>query len=478
MVPRLVVAALVCAAGRARADGQGAGPIVAVHSEVSRTDVDAEVGSVEVRRDGEPWLGIAWDDLAARPLEPGRYDLRFHATSRSDGAAVQIPPCAGRVGVRVDGRAVANHAGPLVVPVGVGVHDVVITLDVSTYERRIACGERPRVGNAVDTTDGLGILAFESPHRRAGGGRAVVYLPPGQHRGQGDRVLVGLYPWNGNIWTYAAYQELLREASAQGVILLMPSGLGNSLYTAGAEDEVMRAIDALASVLHSEHPLSVSIWGASMGGAGATTVAFHHPDRFVSVTSFFGDSSYDLSTYVRSILPDARAAHLVNALDVVDNARNLPVRLVHGESDATSPIRQSEMLASAMKQRGFPVQFDRVPGVGHSGALVARFLPEVVRAAANPDLSRTYPPERVSYWSVRPSDVGAYDVHIERTNPTGDAFIDIERRADGVHLLRADGVHAVELGCRALRMSWQRPPPIFIDDPRATIPVRYTCSSL
>ena len=61
-------------------------------------------------------------------------------------------------------------------------------------------------------------------------------------------LLVGLHPWNGGIWTYAAYAELLREAQAKDVVLLMPSGLGNSLYSDHAEGEVLAAI---ASAVHS-----------------------------------------------------------------------------------------------------------------------------------------------------------------------------------------------------------------------------------
>ena len=55
----------------------------------------------------------------------------------------------------------------------------------------------------------------------------------------------------------------------------------------------MRAMAALAARVAVD-PHRVSIWGASMGGAGATTIAFHRPDRFAGVTSFFGDSEYDL----------------------------------------------------------------------------------------------------------------------------------------------------------------------------------------
>src|SRR6202142_3858081 len=106
----------------------------------------------------------------------------------------------------------------------------------------------------------------------------------------------------------------------------------------------MVALDQLGRGL-AVHPRAVSIAGASMGGAGATTIGFHRPDRFASITSFFGDSKYDLATYVRPILRDEAGAHAVNAADVADNARNVPVWLVHGEDDRVSPIAQSEILA-------------------------------------------------------------------------------------------------------------------------------------
>jgi pimeloyl-ACP methyl ester carboxylesterase len=417
---------------------------------------------------------MAWDDLAHTVIEPGRYEVRQRVVSGEAGYAIQIPPCAGRMAVRVDSRVVGSGggSGPIVAPLSPGAHEVLIDVAVSGYERRIACGERLRIGKTEDTIDGLGTLEFDSPYASRGGGRAIVYVPPGRDLHKIGNVLVGLHPWNGSIWTYAAYEELLREARTRGILLLMPSGLGNSLYTADAEDEVLRAIDALASVvivptsLDSVHWLMASIWGASMGGAGATTIAFHHPDRFAAVTSFFGDSRYDLSTYVKAILVDERAAHLVNALDVVDNARNLPVWLIHGEDDKTSPIRQSEILAAAMQQRGFQVRFDRVAGFSHSGALVARFLPQVVAEAAT--AQRSAGPTRVTYRSVRPADVGAYGVRIERANGTGDAFVDLERRTDGFHVLRAEGIRAIVVTPGAMGTPSSVPPHVVIDDATST----------
>jgi enterochelin esterase-like enzyme len=427
-----VVSSALAAFGAARAQAATLVP----HPDVQGPGIEV----ADLRPAGGAWRSVAWADLGRSPLAVGRYEVRVRF---SGAGAVQVPPCAGRRSIRVDGRTVtpgAAPAGPVVVPVVSGDHEAVITLDVGKYERRVACGEPVRAGVSRVTTEGLGEMTFDSPHAAQGGGRAVVYVPGTDVTGA-DAVLVGLHPWNGTPWTYAAYDELLREARARGVLLLMPSGLGNSLYTADAEDEVLRAIDALAS-LRPDRPLRVSLWGASMGGAGATTIGFHHPDRFLTLTSFFGDSQYDLATYVRAILRDPAAAHAVNALDVADNARNLPVWLIHGEDDATSPIRQSELLATALHQRGFAVRFDRVPGFGHAGALVARFLPELVARAA---AANAVVPARVTYWSVRASDVEAYGVRVDRASAQGDAFVDVERRPDGVHVLRADGARSVTL---------------------------------
>jgi acetyl esterase/lipase len=226
----------------------------------------------------------------------------------------------------------------------------------------------------------------------------------------------------------------------------------------------MSAIEAFSKAV-SIDPRRISLWGASMGGAGATTIGFHHPDRFASITSFFGDSKYNIKTYVRAILGGEAGAHRVNALDVADNARNVPVWLIHGESDTVSPLAQSEMLASALRKQGSPVRFDRVPGFGHSGMLVTKFIAAVVDRAAEATL--VVAPRRVSFIKVGPYDGSAYGIRFTRDGAAGDAAIDVELEEGNVHVLRARGVQAIVLPRGAFGLAPNLTAPVVIDDPKA-----------
>jgi len=438
--------------------GHEAAQALAPHPDVVGDDITrVEVASGDRPEHAQAYAPADWSSLSRARRERGPWLVRFRV---GDHEAVELPVCSGRGRVWVDGREMPAPAGPVVLSLDPGPHELVMAVVVGDYEHRIACGGAPRAGNRRMTPEGLGLLELPTRHAAEGGGRAVVFVPPHHDLGNPGALLVGTHPWNGGIWTYAAYAELLHEAAAKDVVLLMPSGLGNSLYTAAAEEEVLDAIAALEQKVAID-PRRVSIWGASMGGAGATTIGFHHPDAFATVTSFFGDSKYDLASYVRSILHDESGAHLVNALDVIDNARHLPVWLVHGEEDKVSSIAQSEMLASALRDRGFGVRFDRVPHAGHEGAVVARFASALVDLASTARAPDAVP--RVTYRGVRPGDTSAYGVRWSRAARRGDAFLDLERAPDGIHVHRADGVTRVWLARGAFGVAPADAPAILRD---------------
>ena len=415
------------------------------NADLSRKSVEGhEVDAVELEGRGSPKQFASLRALAAEPWHRGVYAISF----RTSAAAVELPWCAGRTNVFVDEAPKTAPLGPFLLELGPGEHKVRFQVEASTYEHRIACGG-PIVAGVVTTTRvGLQSLRFESPVKQAGGGTAFVFIPSDENRLPNERfpLLVGVHPWNGSIATYAAYRSLLEEAERQRVALLFPSGLGNSLYTAAAEEEVMRAIDAAARELPIDAS-RVSIWGASMGGAGATTIGFHRPDRFATITSFFGDASYHLDTYVKAILRDEAGAHQVNPIDVADNARHVPVWLIHGTADTVSPVKESDELHLALKKRGYSVRYDRVEDRGHEGSLVELYLRHVVALAKISVIPSR--PTHVSYRSVRASDRGAYGVTIEPRGK-GDALIDIAYRENSVHVARASNVAKVALAKGAL----------------------------
>src|SRR5262249_54437139 len=156
-----------------------------------------------------------------------------------------------------------------------------------------------------------------------------------------------------------------------------------------------------------------------------------------------GDSRYDLNTYVRGVLGGGEGARQGNALDGLENARHLPVFLVHGEEDPTSPMKPSTMLFEAMEKARFDVRLRRAPGVGHEGPLVVKHLRKIVdRAAAAVAPAR---PVRVSFRSLRAVDTEAYGVRIVRLEPSArtEAFVDLERKGGAIHVLAAEGVREI-----------------------------------
>jgi len=411
---------------------------------------------------------LAWAALSKTKLDPGAVTVT--ATVPGDRLGVEIPPCGRRGAVTIDGTAYAPPPGPFAVRLARrdSPHTVTIDITVSEYERRIACGDPIRSGLLVDTRDGISVLDFASSEGARGGGHAVLYVPPGHDMTKPAPLLVGVHPWNGDTWTYATYAELLQAARAHDVVLLMPNGLGNSLYTKVPEEEVMRAVDAAESALAID-PRRVSIWGASMGGQGACTIGLHRPDRFAFITSYFGDARFDLGSYVRSILPTPEAAHRVNPIDVIDNARHVPMWLIHGDADRTSNVRESDELAAALRQRAYSVRYDRVPGRGHEGLLVADHIAEVVARAAQAEVPLH--PTRVTFRSVRPEDDRAYGVRIVRADGTKDAFVDLEQVAGRVVVHAAEGARGIFLAPDALGVP--RGAPVSWDKPQQGVELRW-----
>jgi hypothetical protein len=70
---------------------------------------------------------------------------------------------------------------------------------------------------------------------------------------------------------------------------------------------------------------------------------------------------------------------------------------------------------------------------------------------------------------VRPSDLGAYGVELERSQARGDAFVDVELAPEALHVRRAEGVSRIWVTPGALGTDKGHLPPIELDTPNPSL---------
>ena len=176
----------------------------------------SEVNLVEIAGVKEKsFTTIAWGDLSNTKLAPGTYSVRF-AVAGGDHVALEIPPCAGRSHILLDGvEAKSANAGPMILqlpPRPEQAYEVVIEVSVGGYEHRVACGFSPRFGAQTQTREGLSQISFSSPAAASGGGRAVVFIPPGHDWTKPGRAA----RWSSSVERHAVDVRELFGAAARG----------------------------------------------------------------------------------------------------------------------------------------------------------------------------------------------------------------------------------------------------------------------
>ncbi len=258
-------------------------------------------------------------------------------------------------------------------------------------------------------------------------------------------LVVALPGWDGNIHGFA-HSKMMAEADRRGWLVLVPDPRGNLLYTGASEEGVLEAVE-LVSREAKVDPDRVYLTGVSMGGAGALQIAYHFPDRFAAVAAFYGDSRYDLDSYVRSILRDQKTAERYSVLSFHENARNFPVLLVHARDDKVSPFAQSKMLADADARSGFTHHRLIAPDRGgHSLQVVEDAVAPMMELFAS-SVRQSAPP-RVGFRTSAARYAGAWWLKVSppREGTFGGADVTIELKAREVRL------HAVEAGTGAARV--------------------------
>ncbi|MBN9342119.1 MAG: S-formylglutathione hydrolase [Comamonadaceae bacterium SCN 68-20] len=239
--------------------------------------------------------------------------------------------------------------------------------------------------------------------------RLGVYLPPAALAGERCPVLYwlsGLTCTEQNFITKAGAQQ---HAAQHGLILVAPDtsprgadvaddpgydlGQGAGFYLDATqapwaphfrmEDYVVNELPALVEQ-HFPATEKRAVFGHSMGGHGALTLALRHPGRYASVSAFApivapSQVPWGQKVFAAYLGDDRTAWAAHDAVALVATARErLPLLVDQGEDDEFLPQLQPELLRAACSQAGHPLTLRLWPGYDHSYYFIASFIGEHV----------------------------------------------------------------------------------------------------
>jgi len=191
--------------------------------------------------------------------------------------------------------------------------------------------------------------------------------------------------------------------------VVTPSGYGNTMYRDLGEDDPMRVLDRVMARFPID-PNRVTITGPSMGGIGAASIPFRHPDRFAAAEPLCGYHSYFVR---RDILgrPMRPWEHVLaeerSNVEWALNGFGLPLFIVHGTKDL--PVENSGVLIDTYDKLHYSVEHEH-PELGHN---VWQTTYENLKGAKwLTDKRRDPHPRRVRFRTVRLRDGASYWVHV------------------------------------------------------------------
>ena len=240
-----------------------------------------------------------------------------------------------------------------------------------------------------------------------------VYLPPQAQAGQRVPVaywLSGLTCTDQNFTTKAGAQ---RVAAELGIALVMPDtsprgegvpddvdkaydfGLGAGFYVDATQAPwnshykmYSYIVDELPALIEESLPVSQlkSVFGHSMGGHGALTIALNNPARYASVSAFAPIVSPTQCPWGQKALalylgndPAAWLRHDAVAL-IRAGAQQLPMLIDQGLSDnfLASQLK-TELLEAALQETGYQAEVRYQAGYDHSYYFIATFIEDHLR---------------------------------------------------------------------------------------------------
>ncbi|GAB4066747.1 S-formylglutathione hydrolase [Ancylobacter sonchi] len=143
-------------------------------------------------------------------------------------------------------------------------------------------------------------------------------------------------------------------------------------------------VEELTALIAAEFPADMArqgIFGHSMGGHGALTIALKHPDRFKSCSAFAPIVQPSTADWSRPALEkylgkDELAWRSYDAVALIEDGKRFPELLV--DQGAADPFLKTglrpEILADACKAAGIPLALNLREGYDHSYYFISTFM--------------------------------------------------------------------------------------------------------
>ena len=237
----------------------------------------------------------------------------------------------------------------------------------------------------------------------------AVYLPPQAENGKVPVLywLSGLTCTDENFSTKAGAQQFAAE---HGIMLVMPDtsprntgiegeddsydfGSGAGFYVNATQAPWSNhyhmydyVVEELPTLIAAEFPADMqrqSIFGHSMGGHGALTIALRNPGKYQSVSAFSPICAPSQVPWGQNALggylgedQSAWQQHDATAL-ILNGAEKMDLFIDQGEDDEfLQQHLRPDLLAAACEEKGFTLNLRYQPGYDHSYFFIASFVGE------------------------------------------------------------------------------------------------------
>jgi predicted peptidase len=143
-------------------------------------------------------------------------------------------------------------------------------------------------------------------------------------------------------------------------IVVFPQAPTDTAWTGVPGRVAMAALDKTMKEFSTD-PTRQYLTGLSMGGNGAWSLAYAHPDRFAAALVICGfiNGGRQFPTFLPADAIDPPAL-------LAGRIQKLPLWVYHGDADNVVPVAGAREIVDRLRQAGSAVKYTELPGVGHN----------------------------------------------------------------------------------------------------------------